>query len=138
METMLLKAFFTLLALVGTLVVVLYMVRQYTAKQLTQQAGAQFRVLGQLALQPKKRIYLLLVADKILVIGAAEQSMVTLAEISDPATVTALIEAKMPTASLSALWTTKKAPNGSTTSPSANKRPEAILSFSEFLKSWGK
>lgn len=138
METTLLKAFFTLLALVAALGGVLYVVRRYTAKQLAHHAGVQFRVLGQLALQQRKHIYLLLVADKVLVVGAAEQSMTTLAEITDPATIAALIEAKTPAASLSSLWSSTKNTDASSPASPLAKQPESILSFSEFLKSFGK
>lgn len=136
METTLLKAFLTLTALVAALGAVLYVVRRYTAVQLTQHTGAQFRVIGQLALQQKRQIYLLLVADKILVVGAADHSITTLSEITDPATIAALIEAKTPTSPLSSLWASRKGTGSS--SSSLTEHPQGILSFSEFLKSFGK
>ncbi len=136
MDATLLKAFFTLAAVVGALAVVLIFVRRYTAGQIATKSGTQFRVIGQLALQPKKQIYLLLVADRILIVGAADQGMTTLAEITDPEVITSLIEARTaPVASRFPLFSAK--------SPSheegvASASPGGILSFSQFLKALGK
>lgn len=138
METTLLKAFLTLAALVGVLGAALYVVRRYAAVRLSHHTGAQFRVIGQLSLQQKKQIYLLLVADTILVVGAADHSITTLSEITDPATVAALIEAKTPSASLSSLWAQPKEATVSSPPSLPAERPQSILSFSEFLKSFRK
>lgn len=137
MDATLLKAFFTLAAIVAVLCVVLVFVRRYAAGQITRNAGTQFRVIGQLALQPKKQVYLLLVADRLLIVGAADQSMTTLAEITDPDTIAALVEQRI---SAPALPLFRKRTNGATdpSSDSADINTGRALSFSEFIKSLGK
>lgn len=137
MDASLLKAFFTLAAIVAALGVVLILVRRYTAGQITRHAGTQFRVIGQLSLQPKKQVYLLLVADRLLVVGAGDQAMTTLAEITDPETIAALIETRVSAPSLPLF---RRRTAGATTSPSTAPGANAggILSFSEFIKSLGK
>ena len=132
MDGTLLKAFFTLGAIVAVLAVVLVLVRRYTAGQLAAKSGTQFRVIGQLALQPKKQVYLLLVADRLLVVGAADQGMTTLAEITDPEVISALIEAR--TAPVSARFPLLASPAKSP----ASAPQGGILSFSQFLRALGR
>jgi len=126
MDETLLKAFFTLAAIVAVLAILLVLVRRHAAGQIAAKSGSQFRIIGRLALQPKKQVFLLLVADRILVVGAGE-SMTTLAEITDPEVITALVEART-----GPVFPSRK--------PSRNTSPaqQGILSFSEFLKALGK
>jgi flagellar biogenesis protein FliO len=137
MDATLLKAFFTLAAIVAALFVVLVIVRRYAAGQITRNSGTQFRVIGQLALQPKKQVYLLLVADRLLVVGAADQAMTTLAEITDPDTIAALVESRVAAPSLPLF---RKRTNGAPDSPStaSELNTGGVPSFSEFIKSLGK
>lgn len=135
MDATLLKAFFTLAAVVAALAVVLVLVRRYTAGQISRHAGTQFRVIGQLALQPKKQVYLLLVADRLLIVGAADQSMTTLAEITDPDTIAALIESRTAAPSLPLFRRRNGEPADS---PAPASGAGGVLSFSEFIKSLGK
>lgn len=136
MDATLLKAFLTLTAVVAVLAVVLLYVRRYAAGQITAKSGGQFRVIGQIALQPRKQVYLLMVADRILVVGAAEQGMTTLAEITDPEVIAALVEARtaLPATRLSLFSRQNNPPAGA----DAPTQPGAPLSFAQFLKAIGK
>lgn len=139
MDATLLKAMLTLGAVVAALAVVLALVRRYTAGQLAARSGTQFRVIGQLALQPKKQVYLLLVADRLLVVGVADQGMTTLAEISDPEVVAALVESRLPAGT--SRFPFDRHRNRKADSPLHDpvpQRRDGILSFSEFLKALGK
>ncbi len=136
MDATLLKAFFTLAAVVAVLAVVLVVVRRYAAGQISAKSGAQFRIIGQIALQPKKQVYLLLVADRLLVVGAADQGMTTLAEITDPEAIAALVEARTaPVTSRFPLFSSQSPLPGE---EAASAPPNGILSFSQFLKALGK
>lgn len=136
MEGTLIKTFLTLVAMVILLWGVLIFVRRYSSARMSGGIGEQFRVVSQLALQPKKGVYLLLVANKILVLGVADSSISTLAEITDPETVKTLSEHQnrlnpfqMPLGI-----------NGKIASEvmgNAKNNTES-LSFSQFLKSLGK
>ncbi len=92
MEDALLRAFGALALVVLVLFVVLMALRRYTAQKFMQGDRSQFRLLGQLTIRPKQTIGLLLVGEKIVVVGMTEQSITPLTEITDPTAVQTFVE----------------------------------------------
>ena len=71
--------------IVGLIYLTLYVLRKYVYRPPLQGAAqAHLRVLTSVFVAPKKAIYLVKVVDRILVLGATDSGMTTLAEITDP------------------------------------------------------
>jgi len=84
MDWMFLKALLSLGLVIGLIVVVLYLMKRFFyGTHAANIASGNMKLLGHLALQPKKVIYLVQVLDKVFVIGVAETNMQMLGEISN-------------------------------------------------------
>jgi flagellar biosynthetic protein FliO len=73
---------------VGLIYVVMWLLRTYLGgKQPLLRAAGRMEVLEASALAPGRSVYLVEVADRVLVLGATSGSLSTLAEITDPAAI---------------------------------------------------
>ncbi len=140
MDPNVLNAFLTLSFIVVGLTVVLIIVKRYAAANTAKGDGPDIRVLHRLALQPKKSLCVVLVVDRILVLGLSDDSITTLAEISDQESVQRLM--REPAHALSATGAAALAKKLHFISPSAAQRNattrEPELSFAAFVKSIGR
>ena len=85
MDSLLFKTFGSLLIIVILIFAILYIVRKYVFKDIKYGKNSGIlSVVGQIALQPKKYIYLVKVLDKIVIVGISDNSISNLGEISDP------------------------------------------------------
>ncbi len=85
MQEELLRAFGTLVFIVIALAAVLFFVKRYAArKQKGPVDGPDMRVLNRVNLQTRKQVYMLQVGQRILIVGASEQGINILSEITDP------------------------------------------------------
>lgn len=84
MDESLLKAFFSLSACVVSLLVVYYVVKKYAAKKgkLVGEGDSSFTVISRQPLPPKGMLYLISVGGRRLLIGATEQQVSLLADIT--------------------------------------------------------
>lgn len=92
MEDSLLRAFGALAFVAVVLFGVLVVLRRYTAQKFLHGDKSQFRLLGQLTLRPRQSIGLLLVGEKIVVVGMTEHTITPLTEITDPQSVQTFVE----------------------------------------------
>lgn len=132
MDPTLFKALLTLSGVVALMAALLYVVKKYTAQKSAGCDGAQFRVLGRVALQQKQGVYLLLVGDKLLVVGATDHAVSILSEIDDAETIDRFVNGANSTGI--PLFGTA----GGTrlqAKPSPEQTSGSMLSFAEFLKS---
>ncbi len=85
MQEELLRAFGTLVFIVIALAAVLFFVKRYAArKQKGPVDGPGMRVLNRVNLQTRKQVYMLQVGQRVLIVGASEQGINILSEITDP------------------------------------------------------
>jgi flagellar biogenesis protein FliO len=92
LDDALLRAFITLSLIAIVLFGISVFVRRYTAQKFVHGDKSQFRMLGHLTVRPKHTIGLLLVGEKIVVVGMTDQSMTPLTEITDPSLVQQYVE----------------------------------------------
>ena len=151
MQEELLRAFGTLVFIVIALAVVLYFVKRYAArKQQGPVDGPDMRVLNRVNLQQRKQVYMLQVGRRVLIVGAAEQGINILSEITDPEEVARLTGASndagnsMPDQEAQRIAPAPLPQAGTRRSPAdrqvqAGAAPRAEtpsdLSFSDFVKS---
>jgi flagellar biogenesis protein FliO len=91
MELALVKTIFSLIAVLGLMVVVLIGIKKFT----TMSSGGRsnlvdIEVLSQKVLQPKRMLYVVKVLNKVLVISSTEQGIQSVGEIDDAAVVQSL------------------------------------------------
>jgi flagellar biosynthetic protein FliO len=85
MDWLFFKTFLSLGLVIGLIVVVLYLMKKFLyGGRAANIASGNMKLLGHLAIQPKKVIYLVKVVDKVFVVGVAENSMQMLGEINNP------------------------------------------------------
>ncbi|HUN65403.1 MAG TPA: flagellar biosynthetic protein FliO [Bacteroidota bacterium] len=87
MEWVLVKTMFSLAAVLGLMIAVVWIMKKtvYGRRQVNSSAVA-IDVLGHRMLQPKRSIFVVRVADRILVLGVTEAGMERLTEIGDAET----------------------------------------------------
>lgn len=82
MDGMVVKAFITMLMIVGLMFGLLVFVRKYVFAK-PRIADENMKVLSTISLQPKKAIYLVKIFDKVMLVGVSDNSMAALGEITD-------------------------------------------------------
>ena len=86
MTTSLLQAFGSLILVILLVFALLFFVKKFVYKDFTgfsKKENLSFKVLSQIALLPKKSIFLVKVFDRILVVGVTDTAINTLSEIND-------------------------------------------------------
>ena len=107
MEYPIAKALLTLVAAIILLGGLLVVVKRFAALKSQTPLGSSMKLLSRLPLSPKHQIALVKIADKVLIVGIADNSLSLLGEISDPDEIRHLLEAAakeqpaLPLASLS-------------------------------------
>lgn len=82
MDGMVVRAFVTMLMIVGLMFGLLVVVRKYLFAK-PKIADENMRVISTINLQPKKAIYLVKIFDKVMLVGVSENAMAALGEITD-------------------------------------------------------
>lgn len=82
MDWLIVKAFLTMLMIIGLMVGLLVVVRRYFYAK-PRIADENLKVLSTISLQPKKAIYLVKVFNKVMLVGVSDSSMAALGEITD-------------------------------------------------------
>ena len=82
MDGMVVKAFLTMLMIVGLMFGLLIVVRKYVFAK-PKIADENMKVLSTISLQPKKAIYLVKIFDKVMLVGVSDNAMAALGEITD-------------------------------------------------------
>jgi flagellar biogenesis protein FliO len=84
MEWIVVKTLLSLAAVIALMVGVLFVMKKYmVGAQSASSALIDMKVIGTMALQPKRTVSVLKVMDKVLIIGVTEDGMRTLGEIND-------------------------------------------------------
>jgi len=83
MEWMLIKTVFSLIAVLGLMVAVVFFLKKYFyGSQAIKSSLIEVEVLGQRTLQPKKSVYVLKVLESVLVVGVTDAGMQPLTELT--------------------------------------------------------
>ncbi len=82
MDGMVVKAFVTMLMIVGLMFGLLVVVRKYVFAK-PRITDENMKVLSTISLQPKKAIYLVKIFDKVMLVGVSDNAMAALGEITD-------------------------------------------------------
>ncbi len=82
MDGLVIRAFVTMLTIVGLMFGLLVVVRRYLFSK-PRIVNDNMKVLSTISLQPKKSIYLVKIFDKIMLVGVSDNSMAALGEITD-------------------------------------------------------
>jgi flagellar biogenesis protein FliO len=86
MEWMLVKSLLSLVAVLGLMVGIVYVMKKSMVRaQAPRTAVVEVGVLGHRMLTPKRSVHVLRVLNKVIVVGMTEGGMSTLAEIEDTA-----------------------------------------------------
>ena len=84
MEWMLVKTLMSLLAVLGLMAGMIFLLKKYVYKgQKLNSAVVSIDVLGHTMLSPKRSVHVLKVLHKVIVIGVTESGMTSLGEIND-------------------------------------------------------
>jgi flagellar biosynthetic protein FliO len=79
------KAFLSFALIIFLMIVIFYMLKKfYPQISSSSNSSVSMRVYAQLQLQPRKTIYLVRVLNKVLILGASENSLTILSEIDNP------------------------------------------------------
>ncbi|MCL4539914.1 MAG: flagellar biosynthetic protein FliO [Bacteroidetes bacterium] len=82
MDWLILKTFFTMVFIVGLMVVLLIVVRKYFYTK-PRLMNDNMKILMTMNLQPKKAIYLVKVFGKVMLVGVSDSTISSLGEITD-------------------------------------------------------
>lgn len=82
MDWLIVKAFLTMLMIVGLMAALLFVVRRYFYAK-PRIADENMKVLSTMSLQPKKAIYLVKIFNKVMLVGVSDGSIASLGEITD-------------------------------------------------------
>jgi flagellar biosynthetic protein FliO len=85
MDWLVVKAFLTMMMIVGLMFALLIVVRKYFFNK-PHVSNNNMKVLSSLSLQPKKSIYLVKVFNKVMLVGTSDNSIAALGEITDDET----------------------------------------------------
>ncbi len=85
MDWMVVKAFLTMMMIVGLMFAILVVVRKYLFNR-PNIPNDNMKVLSSLSLQPKKSIFLVKVFNKVMLVGISDNSIAALGEITDDET----------------------------------------------------
>lgn len=100
MSGMFLQAFGSLVLVIALIFAVLFLLKKFVYKNQNFSGGLRgnndFKIIGQIMLQPKKYIYVLKFFDRLLVIGLTDNQINILSEITDKDTLNK-IEASLET-----------------------------------------
>lgn len=136
MDATLLRAFATLIGVSAALGGILFLVKKFASKSRKKIGGMNLEVISRVALQPKQQLYVVRAAEKILLIGATDQSINILSDLSGENMDEALAKTlnipaqKKNSSQEKILPQTKISPELSNTSVGAE-----VPSFGDFLKS---
>ena len=87
MNGMLFQAFGSLLLVVVLIFAVMYILKKFVVKDYGSAYGrknsSDFKIVGQIMLQPKKYIYIIKFFDRLLIVGMTDNSLNLLSEITD-------------------------------------------------------
>jgi flagellar protein FliO/FliZ len=87
MNGMLIQAFGSLMLVVLLIFVVLYLLKKFVFRDFGTTIGrknsSEFKIVGQIMLQPKKYIYIIKFFDRMLVVGITDNNLNLLSEITD-------------------------------------------------------
>lgn len=82
MDWMAVKAFMTMMIIIGLMFGLLIAVRKFLFKK-PHLTNDNLKVLSTLSLQPKKSIFIVKVFNKVMLVGVSDNSMAALGEITD-------------------------------------------------------
>ncbi len=85
MDWLVVKAFLTMMMIVGLMFALLVVVRKYLFNR-SNISNDNMKVLSSLSLQPKKSIFLVKVFNKVMLVGISDNSIAALGEITDDET----------------------------------------------------
>lgn len=87
------KAFLSFALIIFLMLIVFYVLKRFYQPAFgSANSSGVMRIYGQLQIQPRKTIYIVRVLNKVLVIGASENSLTVLSEINDQEIIKALDE----------------------------------------------
>lgn len=87
------KAFISFALIIFLMMVIFYVLKKfYPQFSSSSNSSVSMRVYAQLQLQPRKTVYLVRVLNKLLILGASENSLTVLSEINDPEIIKVLDE----------------------------------------------
>jgi flagellar biogenesis protein FliO len=117
MEWILVKAFFSLVLVLGAMLALMIVLKKYafTGKG-AKSAVVDVEILGQRLLQPKRSVFVLKVLHKVVVVGLTEQGMQTLTEIQDAGSL-AEVEERLDARPPASRWLTWNLQPGSANAP---------------------
>jgi flagellar protein FliO/FliZ len=99
MEGVFLRMVLSLGAVLGLMIGLMYLVKRFVLPGSSSlRTAVQVEVLGRRALQPKKSVFVVRVAGKVLVLGISEHGMQTLSELSEEDVETASLAPALATA----------------------------------------
>ncbi len=85
MDWLVVRAFLTMMMIVGLMFALLVVVRKYFFNR-PNISNENMKVLSSLSLQPKKSIFLVKVFNKVMLVGISDNSIAALGEITDEET----------------------------------------------------
>lgn len=85
MDWMVVKAFITMLMIIGLMFGLLIVARKYLFNK-PHLTNDHLKVISTLSLQPKKSIFIVKVFNKVMLVGVSDNSMAALGEITDDET----------------------------------------------------
>ena len=85
MDWLVIRAFLTMMMIVGLMFALLVVVRKYLFNR-PNISNENMKVLSSLSLQPKKSIFLVKVFNKVMLVGISDNSIAALGEITDEET----------------------------------------------------
>lgn len=94
MEWIVVKTFLSLAAVIALMFGIVFVMRKYLAGgRASSSAIVDMRIIGTMALQPKRSVSVLKVMNKVLIVGMTEEGMQALGEINDGESIRAINEA---------------------------------------------
>lgn len=85
MDWLVVRAFLTMMMIVGLMFALLIVVRKYFFNK-PRLTNDNMRVLSSISLQPKKSIFLVKIFNKVMLVGVSDNSVASLGEITDEET----------------------------------------------------
>lgn len=139
MSQTLMESFGTLVLIIAVLAGALWFVKNYARKRLSSGEGKRFRVVGRLPLEPKRSLYLVLLGDKLLVMGSSDSGLTLVKEIEDPKLISHLTDIDVGAIPMGEMRSQQDIASSTNKTASADFRNEDnMLSFAEFVKSLTK
>lgn len=132
MDTNILQSFGIMLLAVAILAAILFMLKQFSKKRGEKNSNFNLNVISKISLQPKNHLFVVKVAEKVLVLGVSDNNIniLTELELNFCEEIKDKSDEKIKNTLLSKL--SNKDNNISETS---NNDPELDLSFMKFIKS---